>query len=29
MTSIEIHRVVDPTYRTPECIAYVIDDVLD
>jgi len=28
-TSIEIHQVVDATYRTPECIAYVIDDVLD
>jgi hypothetical protein len=28
-TSIEIHQVVDLTYRTPECVAYVIDDLLD
>jgi hypothetical protein len=28
-TSIEVHQVVDPTYRTPEYTAYVIDDVLD
>jgi hypothetical protein len=24
-TSIEIHQVVDPTYRTPEYIAYVTE----
>jgi len=28
-TNIEIHQVVDPTYKTPEYTAYIIDDVPD
>jgi flagellar protein FlaI len=28
-TNIEIHQVIDPTYKTPEYTAYVIDDVPD
>jgi len=28
-TNIEIHQVVDSTYRTPEYTAYIIDDVPD
>jgi flagellar protein FlaI len=28
-TNIEIHQVIDPTYKTPEYTAYIIDDVPD